>query len=364
MKYVFILGRNPELSRAELFSYLDTRRIKFNEFFYSNNSLILEFKQDLVLDINLFGGLLGFGRLIEFPREKDLSEYLKNNEFVQLDRFTYSVRGNLDSSLFSEKFKIERKKAQIRNFGKKLKFQSGEQSFLPRADVEIFAAFYKSVFLLGLIEQKFCSDLIEKRDMKKPVRRESLAISPRLAKILINLSGAKEGDLVLDPFCGVGGIIQEAVLMGINCVGIDRDSDAIEGARENLNWLKKEYLFSASYKLFNSNSLTAENKQYNSIIAESSLGNLLRRRLNRKQARIYLDDFKTQIIPLLRRFKEIKKKESRIAITFPCFDDLQISKEEICNSTGLKIYSREGVSFPIIEKRDKQFVNRQIWVFV
>jgi hypothetical protein len=37
--------------------------------------------------------------------------------------------------------------------------------------------------------------------MQKPIRREELAISPRLAKILINLSGAKKNNLLLDPFC-------------------------------------------------------------------------------------------------------------------------------------------------------------------
>jgi tRNA G10 N-methylase Trm11 len=363
MEYFFILGRNPELSRAELFSYLGSRKIFFKEFNWENNLLVLDLKQELKLDIQELGGLLSMGKLMEFSNEKDLFCYLEKNEFVELDKFTYSILGNLDSSIFSEKFKKEKKKAQIRNFGKKLRFQSGENIFIPKVDVEFFASYCDNVFLLGLVEQSFSSKSVEKRDMGKPVRRESLAISPRLARVLVNLSGAKEGDLILDPFCGVGGIVQEAVLMGINCVGIDSDPEAIRGAKENLAWLNRNFSFKGRCEFICSNSLNAQNKQYDAIVAESSLGEVLRRKLNAKQARIYLDDFKRQIIPLLRRFKEIKKSNAKIAITFPCFEGVEISKEEVLSLTGLKLFELNNLSFPIVEKREKQFVNRQIWVF-
>ncbi len=363
MKYFFVLGRNPELSKAELYGYLNARDLSFKEIVLEENLLILDLNDKTSLNIQHFGGLLSFGKLVEFSNKKDFLEFLEKEEFVERDKFTYSVIGNLDSSFFSEKFKRERKKAQIRNFGKRLRFQSGENAFIPKSDVEIFAFSKGQEIFLGLAEQRFSSKEVEERDMKKPFRRESLAISPRLAKILINLSGAKEGDLILDPFCGVGGIVQEAVLMGINCVGIDKDSDAIKGAKENLAWLKSNSPFKGRYEFTNSNSLNAQNRHYDSIVAESSLGEVLRRRLAKKQAESYLEEFKDNIIPLLRKFKEIKKKDAKIAITFPCFDDIQISKEEICNLSGLNVFSFGGVEFPILEKRDSQFVNRQIWVF-
>jgi tRNA G10 N-methylase Trm11 len=363
MEYFFILGRNPELSRAELCLYLEARGIDVEELFFEGNLLVLNLKRNFEFQISHFGGVISLGKLEKFNKEKDLIEFLSKNEFVEMDKFTYSVFGNIDSSVFSDKFKKERKKAQIRNSGKRLKFQSGEQFIMPNSDVGIFAQKIGSNIYLGLVEQSFSSKEVEKRDMGKPIRRESLAISPRLARILINLSGAKQGDLILDPFCGVGGIIQEAVLMNISCVGIDRDFEAIKGAKENLNWLKENYSFNSSYELFNSNSINAKNNQYDAIIAESSLGEVLRKKLKGKQAESYLEDFKREIIPLLRKFREIKKKNAKIAITFPCFENVQISGEEICDSTGLKVYSSELVEFPVIEKREKQFVNRQIWVF-
>jgi tRNA G10 N-methylase Trm11 len=363
MKHFFILGRNPELSRAELYLYLESRKNSFKEVFFEENLLIVDIKDKILLDVQKFGGILGLGGLREFITQKELIEFLEKNEFIELDKFNYSVMGNIDSFVFSEKFKREKKKAQIRNFGKKLRFQSGESFFRPHVDVEILAQRVGSKIYLGFVEQNFDSSLVEKRDMQKPFRRESLAISPRLARILINLSGAKEKDLILDPFCGVGGIVQEAILMGINSIGIDKDSEAIRGANQNIVWLRKNFNFSGSSKFFNINSLNAENKQYDAIVAESSLGEVLRKRLKGKKAESYLDEFEESIIPLLKKFKEIKKKDAKIAITFPCFNEIQISGEEISQKTGLRVYSSNLVEFPIIEKRIDQFVNRQIWVF-
>jgi len=363
MKYFFILGRNPKLSRAELYLYLETRKINFEEVFFKENVLVLKLENKFNFRIQRFGGLLWLGKIQEFDGKKELLKFLEEKEFVEKDKFTYSIFGDVDSYVFSEKFKRERKKAQIKNFGKKLKLQSGEEAFMPRVDIEIFAYTLGKKIFLGLVEQKFSSKEVEKRDMKKPERRESLAISPRLAKILINLSGAKDGDLILDPFCGVGGVVQEAVLMGINCVGIDKDSEAIYGAKKNLSWLRKNYFFSSKYEFLNANSLNAVNKQYDAIVAESSLGELLKKKLIKEQAKKYLEEFKQGIVPLLKKFGEIKKRDAKIAITFPCFEGVEIFGEEISNLTGLKVYSSKLINFPLIEKRDRQYVNRQIWVF-
>lgn len=363
MKYFFILGRNQELSRAELYLYLEARKVNFQEVLFEENFIILDLEKEFKFNVQFFGGILALGKLNEFSSEKELDRFLEENEFVEMDKFSYSVLGNLDSHIFSEKFKREKKKARIKNFGKKIKSQSGEGFFRPEVDIEIFAQRNNSKIYLGLVEQSFDSSLVEMRDMEKPVRRESLAISPRLARILINLSQAKERDLILDPFCGVGGILQEAILMDINVVGIDRDFQAIKDARINLEWLKQNFNFFGKYKLLSRNSLDAENEQYDAIVAESSLGELLKKRLNHKYAEKYLEDFKKSIIPLLKKFKEIKKENAKIAITFPCFDRIQISGEEISEATGLKMYSSDLVKFPIIEKRKDQFVNRQIWVF-
>ena len=59
----------------------------------------------------------------------------------------------------------------------------------------------------------------QKRDMEKPVQRKIFAIPPRLSKIIINLTRCTPGKTFLDPFCGVGTILQEALLANAKVVG-------------------------------------------------------------------------------------------------------------------------------------------------
>ncbi len=62
------------------------------------------------------------------------------------------------------------------------------------------------------------------------------SLDPRLSKAIINLTGIKQGALV-DPFCGSGGILLEAGMMGLKPVGYDIDYAVLQKAYVNL----KEY---------------------------------------------------------------------------------------------------------------------------
>jgi tRNA (guanine10-N2)-dimethyltransferase len=58
---------------------------------------------------------------------------------------------------------------------------------------------------------------------------------PKLARCLVNLSQVVRGDVLLDPFCGTGGILIEAGLCGIEFVGWDIDPEMVMGCRRNLS---------------------------------------------------------------------------------------------------------------------------------
>lgn len=80
---------------------------------------------------------------------------------------------------------------------------------------------------------------VERRelDMRKVAERpffSPISLHPRFARALINLTRARRGDLVLDPFCGTGGIVLEAALMGMRALGSDIDREMVEGCRRNL----------------------------------------------------------------------------------------------------------------------------------
>ena len=90
----------------------------------------------------------------------------------------------------------------------------------------------------------------QKRDIYKPNQRKIFAIPPRLARIMVNLSACKPGKALLDPFCGVGTILQEALLEKAMVVGVDVNPWCVKAASENLEWTKREYnLEIASFRI-------------------------------------------------------------------------------------------------------------------
>jgi tRNA (guanine10-N2)-dimethyltransferase len=53
---------------------------------------------------------------------------------------------------------------------------------------------------------------------------------------MVNLSRVRKGDLLPDPFCGTGGILIEAGLIGVRVMGSDSDQRMVEGCRKNLEY--------------------------------------------------------------------------------------------------------------------------------
>lgn len=85
---------------------------------------------------------------------------------------------------------------------------------------------------------------------RKPQNRPYFApvsLHPRLARCLVNLTGLGEGGTILDPFCGTGGLLIEAGLMGMNIIGTDIDLHMVEGTQANL-----AHLGIKNYSLFQS----------------------------------------------------------------------------------------------------------------
>lgn len=62
------------------------------------------------------------------------------------------------------------------------------------------------------------------------------SMNPKLARALVNLSHVKKGLTLLDPFCGSGGILIEAGLIGVNVLGSDIEAKMVEGCRQNLSF--------------------------------------------------------------------------------------------------------------------------------
>ncbi len=103
-----------------------------------------------------------------------------------------------------------------------------------------------------------------RRDQARPFRDSKIGmLPPKLAQIIINLASGPlppeaalsvcdippdqsipknyfVGSLLLDPFCGSGVIIQEAMIMGYNCLGSDINPRMIDYTKRNIDWLRNQ----------------------------------------------------------------------------------------------------------------------------
>lgn len=74
-----------------------------------------------------------------------------------------------------------------------------------------------------------------------------ISMHPKVARALVNLSEISTGQIIYDPFCGTGGILIEAGLIGANVIGSDASAKMIHGTRQNLSFygIQPTQLFTA-----------------------------------------------------------------------------------------------------------------------
>jgi tRNA (guanine10-N2)-dimethyltransferase len=78
-------------------------------------------------------------------------------------------------------------------------------------------------------------DRFEERSASKRPFFSPISLHPKLARCMVNLARARRGEFLVDPFCGTGGILIEAGLMGARIVGGDLFRKMTWGTRKNLD---------------------------------------------------------------------------------------------------------------------------------
>jgi len=371
MRYLFLLGRNRKLSLAEMFSYLEKQNISIKSYINKEDILIFDLDKEIKSNeiITELGGIIAIGRVLCKGNIKEVLNYI-NNEDIYLGekiKFTYSILN------FSDENSLDKTTASVKNKFKqeklKARYKSTEKTpkKIKLTDVNYFL-FNDKDYFFGIFEGIYDPKEIEKRDMEKPIRREELAISPKLAKILINLSQTKKGEILLDPFCGIGVILQEALLQDINVIGVDINKNAINDAKKNLIWFENNYNVNAKYDLINEDSRKVKIGKVDGIATEPSLGILLKKTPNKKQASLMIIKFENLMIDVLNNIKKYIKKNGKIAFTAPVIKTGQgnvVSDiDKICKKTDLKLHIMKNIEFPIKEFREGQVVGREFYVLI
>jgi tRNA G10 N-methylase Trm11 len=365
MKYLFILGRNIDLSVEEIKSFFEREKINFKIISKISNGILIETEKKLSGGIvNNLGGVISVGEILaEGDMEKISRElncktlYYGNSNKLNYVVLDFDGKNFQDISLYlKNKFREEKLKATEKKPTGRIKLQSGKEISKVSSNLvnEQYFVFCNS---FGRIIEKSDYEKIEKRDMGKPVRRNELSISPRLAKILINLSQVKEGETLLDPFCGVGTILQEALLQSIKVIGIDKDKEAIKNARLNLKWFNFN---EKDYSLINGDSSKLNAQKVQAVATEPDLGELQKTMPSQKKAREIINSFEKLIISVIKNLK--KNVSGRIVFTAPLIlsekKRISCNFEKISSETGMKIVKR----FPINEFRENSIVGRSIVV--
>ena len=128
-------------------------------------------------------------------------------------------------NLSSKKFEIPELESSMGDMISKL---SQAEVDLQNPDIIIYLIFTNQENFFGFSRPT----KITKRPKK--VRKHPHELDWKLARVMINLIGLKEGETVCDPFCGTGTTLLEAESMGIKAIGVDFDKKMYEISKENL----------------------------------------------------------------------------------------------------------------------------------
>jgi len=281
--YVFISGKNWKLSLAELIAFLEARKVQFEVQQLSREFFAVSTEEDAnALAIADLGGTLKIGatkadfatQIVEkmfLQRNKQAREHIGREiaasgliaEMLEASSgktvFGVSVYCAEDSlrpvSKSIQRFVGSTIKRELAAHGRKSGFmgfsRNREQPQLSAVEVlkknlvenkaEILVCIGKKQTVTATTVAVHNPFEFQKRDIGKPMQRKIFAISPRLSKIMVNLASCTAGKLLLDPFCGVGTILQEALLAGARVAGVDINPWCVKATTVNLGWLKEEY---------------------------------------------------------------------------------------------------------------------------
>lgn len=118
---------------------------------------------------------------------------------------------------------------------------------------------------------------LARRDQGRPKRDAFVGmLPPKLAQIIVNLAvgpQAKRPLTVLDPFCGTGVLLQEAMLLGYDTYGTDLSDKMIDFSETNLNWVKTRLHATTNFRLHQGDAMTTIwKKPIDAIACETYLG--------------------------------------------------------------------------------------------
>lgn len=255
MNYIFFLGSHPSISAAEILAYFKRKNIKItSKLLLAQEILQIETANALPIPaiIKELGGTIKIGQLIsELKGDVETAAPLIMQELLALPverlHFGFSAYGvRIDKSLG---LKIKR---EIIALGKMARWVVSRDADLSSVIIEqnkllthgfdfSFIKSAKKIYLVKTLAVQPFKEL-SKRDYGRPGRDDqSGMLPPKLAQIMLNLGQVSGNKNLLDPFCGSGTVLSEAILLGVkNIFGSDVSPKAVADTVMNLEYTDKD----------------------------------------------------------------------------------------------------------------------------
>lgn len=355
-QYAFVLGRVYTLSLAELLAVLDNLGFPYRVAACSIEVVVIETEKQLdatKLQPRL-GGVIKIIRLFdtfqkkgkEYPSQtlvnyftfKRINEYF--HEYSGKKQFGVSIYV-LDPALrFREESsriaflikKILQEEAQsvravIPQFPSQAlsSVQVNENQILAKGAEIVIVCGNQKIFVGKTLTVQNYEDY-GRRDYQRPARDEhSGMIPPKVAQSMINMSGAiKPLEYILDPFCGSGTLLQEAILLGYRAVGSDLDQIAIENSEKNLEWFRNRYRMAPNrYKLFRAHAAEISghlpNYKINAVVSEGTLGPMYGKLPKKPEMQTNFKNLAKLYEQVFKEFKKFLPEGARVVLCLPAY---------------------------------------------
>ena len=231
---------------------------------------------------------------------------------------------------------------------------------------------YRKGLYLGLTTYVPDAALLRERGVKKPIPRSEISLSPRLAKVLVNLSGVAPGQTLLDPFCGSGTILAEGLLKSLRCVGIDFRKRMVQEARTNLRWTSEDSR-GGSFRLQVGDARDLERalkgKRVNGVATEPILLPKMEGRPNFDSVKEMIDNAGEVYAEALASIANVVRPGGRIVVVVPVVqatDQSEISVGLDGRELGLSLFQPGPITFeyPVrLSFESTRWIRRAVYVF-
>lgn len=261
MQSMFILGRQPAIGRAELESLYGVNHVQ-----PLGDMTMVSDLASADIDFARLGStvkLAAYMGLVEKASMPRIHEQLESMVLTHAEAI-YEGKIQLGISAYGVKTSPKQLMAIGLNLKKALKKAGHSVRLTPNQENELSSAQVLHNHLTGergieLVLVRHGADIVvgrtvavqditayAKRDQERPKRDAFVGmLPPKLAQTIINLAADGLKPIceytVLDPFCGTGVVLQEALLMGYSAYGSDLEPRMIEYSEKNLDWLQEKY---------------------------------------------------------------------------------------------------------------------------